>query len=337
VPRALITGITGQDGLYLSELLLKKGYDVYGLIRGQNNPKAGLVAETVPDVKVLAGDLTDLSSVLRALQTSQPDEVYNLGAISFVAYSWEQAALTSDVTGKGVLNMLEAVRIYAGSDVSKVRFYQASSSEMFGKAQQTPQNETTLLWPRSPYGVSKVFGHYMTINYRESYGMHASSGMLFNHESPRRGIEFVTRKVSLGVAAIKLGLTDKLVMGNLEARRDWGYAGDYVDAMWRMLQQPEGDDYVVATGETHSVRDLLDAAFDVVGIENWTDYVKHDALLLRPAEVDALVGDASKAHQRLGWTPKVGFAELVRMMVESDLEQIQSRKVEVPGLGVTIR
>ena len=337
MPRALITGITGQDGLYLSELLLKKGYDVYGLIRGQNNPKAGLVAETVPDVKVLAGDLTDLSSVLRALQTSQPDEVYNLGAISFVAYSWEQAALTSDVTGKGVLNVLEAVRIYAGSDVSKVRFYQASSSEMFGKAQQTPQNETTLLWPRSPYGVSKVFGHYMTINYRESYGMHASSGMLFNHESPRRGIEFVTRKVSLGVAAIKLGLTDKLVMGNLEARRDWGYAGDYVDAMWRMLQQSEGDDYVVATGETHSVRDLLEAAFDVVGIENWTDYVKHDALLLRPAEVDALVGDASKAHQRLGWTPKVGFAELVRMMVESDLEQIQSRKVEVPGLGITIR
>ena len=257
MPRALITGITGQDGLYLSELLLQKGYDVYGLIRGQNNPKAGLVAETVPDVRVLAGDLTDLSSVLRALQTSQPDEVYNLGAISFVAYSWEQAALTSDVTGKGVLNMLEAVRIYAGSDTGKVRFYQASSSEMFGKAQQVPQNESTLLWPRSPYGVAKVFGHYMTINYRESYGMHASSGMLFNHESPRRGIEFVTRKVSLGVAAIKLGLLDKLVMGNLEARRDWGYAGDYVDAMWRMLQQPEGDDYVVATGETHSIRDLL--------------------------------------------------------------------------------
>lgn len=337
MPRALITGITGQDGLYLSELLLQKGYDVYGLIRGQNNPKAGLVAETVPNVKVLAGDLTDLSSVLRALQTSQPDEVYNLGAISFVAYSWEQAALTSDVTGKGVLNMLEAVRIYAGSDVSMVRFYQASSSEMFGKAQQTPQNEKTLLWPRSPYGVSKVFGHYMTINYRESYGMHASSGVLFNHESPRRGIEFVTRKVSLGVAAIKLGLLDKLVMGNLEARRDWGYAGDYVDAMWRMLQQPEGDDYVVATGETHSVRDLLEAAFDVVGIENWPDYVEHDAALLRPAEVDALVGDATKAHQKLGWTPKMGFAELVRMMVESDLEQIQSRKVEIPALGITIR
>jgi GDPmannose 4,6-dehydratase len=333
VPRALITGITGQDGLYLSELLLQKGYDVYGLIRGQNNPKAELVAETVPDVRILAGDLTDLSSVLRALQTSRPDEVYNLGAISFVAYSWEQAALTSDVTGKGVLNMLEAVRIYAGSDLGKVRFYQASSSEMFGKAQQTPQNESTLLWPRSPYGVAKVFGHYMTINYRESYGMHASSGMLFNHESPRRGIEFVTRKVSLGAAAIKLGLSDKLVMGNLEARRDWGYAGDYVDAMWRMLQQPEGDDYVVATGETHSIRDLLATAFDVVGIENWEDYVEQDPDLLRPAEVDALVGDAAKARQKLGWAPTVRFTELVRMMVESDLEQMQARKVEIPGLG----
>jgi GDPmannose 4,6-dehydratase len=324
VPRALITGITGQDGLYLSELLLKKGYDVYGLIRGQNNPKAGLVAETVPDVRVLAGDLTDLSSLLRALQTSQPDEVYNLGAISFVAYSWEQAALTSDVTGKGVLNMLEAVRIYAGPDLRKVRCDQASSSEMFGKAQQGPQNESTLLWPRSPYGVAKVFGHYMTINYRESYGMHASSGMLFNHESPRRGVEFVTRKVSLGVAAIKLGLLEKLVMGNLEARRDWGYAGDYVEAMWRMLQQPEGGDYVVATGETHSVRDLLAAAFDVVGIENWQDYVEHDPHLLRPAEVDALVGDAAKARQQLGWAPRVSFAELVRMMVESDLERAQA-------------
>jgi GDPmannose 4,6-dehydratase len=337
VPRALITGITGQDGLYLSELLLQKGYDVYGLIRGQNNPKADLVAETVPEVKVLAGDLTDLSSVLRALQTSQPDEVYNLGAISFVAYSWEQAALTSDVTGKGVLNMLEAVRIYAGSDLSKVRFYQASSSEMFGKAQQVPQNESTLLWPRSPYGVAKVFGHYMTINYRESYGMYACSGMLFNHESPRRGIEFVTRKVSLGVAAIKLGLLDKLVMGNLEARRDWGYAGDYVDAMWRMLQQPEGDDYVVATGETHSIRDLLEASFDVVGIENWQDYVEQNPRLLRPAEVDALVGDAAKARQKLGWAPRVTFAELVRMMVESDLEKMHSTKVDICGLGIPRR
>jgi GDPmannose 4,6-dehydratase len=333
MPRALITGITGQDGLYLSELLLGKGYEVYGLIRGQNNPKANLVAETVPDVKVIAGDLTDLSSLLRALQTARPDEVYNLGAISFVAYSWEQSALTTDVTGKGVLNMLEAVRIYADGDLSKIRFYQASSSEMFGKAQQSPQNERTLLWPRSPYGVAKVFGHYMTINYRESYGMHASSGILFNHESPRRGIEFVTRKVSLGVAAIKLGLLDKLVMGNLDASRDWGYAGDYVEAMWRMLQQPQGDEYVVATGQTHSIRDLVAAAFDVVGIENWQEYVEHDPRLLRPAEVDVLVGDATKAREKLGWTPTVGFSELVRMMVESDLEQLQAWKGDTRMLG----
>jgi GDPmannose 4,6-dehydratase len=333
MPRALITGITGQDGLYLSELLLRKGYQVFGLIRGQNNPKANLVAETVPEVKVLAGDLTDLSSLIRALQTSRPDEVYNLGAISFVAYSWEQSALTSDVTGKGVLNMLEAVRIYAGSELGRVRFYQASSSEMFGKAQQVPQSERTLLWPRSPYGVAKTFGHYMTINYRESYGMHASSGILFNHESPRRGIEFVTRKVSLGVAAIKLGLLDTLVMGNLDASRDWGYAGDYVEAMWRMLQQPEGDEYVVATGQTHSVRDLLVTAFDAVGIENWQDYVEHDPALLRPAEVDALVGDATKAREKLGWAPTVGFDELVRMMVESDLEQLQAWRGDASMLG----
>ncbi|MBO0836262.1 MAG: GDP-mannose 4,6-dehydratase [Actinobacteria bacterium] len=333
MPRALITGITGQDGLYLSELLLKKGYEVYGLIRGQNNPKASMVAETVPDVRVIAGDVMDLSSLLRALQTSQPDEVYNLGAISFVAYSWEQSALTSDVTGKGVLNMLEAVRIYAGRDLAKVRFYQASSSEMFGKAQEVPQTERTLLWPRSPYGVAKVFGHYMTINYRESYGMHASSGILFNHESPRRGIEFVTRKVSLGVAAIKLGLLDKLVMGNLDASRDWGYAGDYVQAMWQMLQQPEADDYVVATGETHTIRELLATAFDAVGIENWQDYVDHDARLLRPAEVDVLIGDASKAREKLGWAPTVSFPELVQMMVESDLEQLKAWKGEPSVIG----
>ncbi|HEY2507483.1 MAG TPA: GDP-mannose 4,6-dehydratase [Streptosporangiaceae bacterium] len=333
MPRALITGITGQDGLYLSELLLRKGYEVFGLIRGQNNPKATLVAETVPEVKTIAGDLTDLSSLLRALQTSEPDEIYNLGAISFVAYSWEQSALTSDVTGKGVLNMLEAVRIYAGRDLSKVRFYQASSSEMFGKAQEVPQTERTLLWPRSPYAVAKVFGHYMTINYRESYGMHASSGILFNHESPRRGIEFVTRKVSLGVAAIKLGMLDKLVMGNLEASRDWGYAGDYVEAMWRMLQQPRGDEYVVATGETHTVRDLLETAFEVVGIENWQDYVEHDPRLLRPAEVDVLIGDASKAREKLGWAPTVNFREIVRMMVESDLEQLQAWHGESRVLG----
>jgi GDPmannose 4,6-dehydratase len=315
----LITGITGQDGLYLAELLLSKGYEVFGLIRGQNNPKAALVASTVPEVKVLAGDLTDLSSLLRALRTSQPDEVYNLGAISFVAYSWEQAALTTDVTAKGVLNMLEAVRLYCGDDISKVRFYQASSSEMFGKVQHVPQSESTLLWPRSPYGVAKVFGHYMTINYRESYGMHASSGILFNHESPRRGPEFVTRKVSLGVAEIAAGRREKLIMGNLDAKRDWGFAGDYVDAMWRMLQQPVADDFVISTGETHSVRELLSAAFAVVGIEDWQPYVEINQDFLRPAEVDLLIGDASKAHDKLGWKPTVPFEQLVRMMVESDV------------------
>jgi GDPmannose 4,6-dehydratase len=322
VPRALITGITGQDGLYLAELLLDKGYEVFGLIRGQNNPKADLVARTVPDVTTIAGDLTDLSSLMRALQTAQPDEVYNLGAISFVAYSWEQAALTTDVTAKGVLNLLEAVRLYAGTDLGKVRFYQASSSEMFGKVQHVPQSESTLLWPRSPYGVAKVFGHYITINYRESYGMHASSGILFNHESPRRGPEFVTRKVSMSVAAIKLGRQDKLVMGNLDARRDWGFAGDYVDAMWRMMQQPTGDDYVVSTGETHSIRDLLDAAFAVVGIADWEPYVHQDPRFFRPAEVDLLIGDSTKARTVLGWAPTVPFPELVTMMVESDLRAL---------------
>jgi GDPmannose 4,6-dehydratase len=245
--RALITGITGQDGLYLAELLLAKGYEVFGLVRGQNNPKVSLVESTVPDVKILTGDLTDLSSLMRAMASAQPDEVYNLGAISFVAYSWENAHLTTEVTAKGVLNMLEAVRLYSGDDPGKVRFYQASSSEMFGRVQEVPQRETTLLWPRSPYGVAKVFGHYMTINYRESYGMHASSGILFNHESPRRGPEFVTRKVTMAVARIALGVQDQITLGNLEARRDWGFAGDYVDAMWRMLQQEEADDYVVAT------------------------------------------------------------------------------------------
>ena len=321
MPRALITGITGQDGLYLSELLLAKGYEVYGLIRGQNNPKRELVEQTVPAVHLLTGDLMDLSSLLRALETARPDEVYNLGAISFVAYSWENAHLTADVTGKGVLNMLEAVRLYAHDDLSRVRFYQASSSEMFGKVQEVPQRETTLLWPRSPYGVAKVFGHYMTINYRESYGMHASSGILFNHESPRRGPEFVTRKISMAVARIKLGLQDDLTLGNLDAKRDWGYAGDYVDAMWRMLQQPEGDEYVVATGVTHSIRDFLDRAFSHVGIDDWGRYVKQDPRFMRPAEVEMLVGDPTKARERLGWSPKVDFAQLVAMMVDHDLAE----------------
>jgi GDPmannose 4,6-dehydratase len=321
VTRALITGITGQDGLYLGELLLAKGYEVFGLIRGQNNPKRALVEATLPGVTLLTGDITDLSSLMRVLAVSQPDEVYNLGAISFVAYSWENAHLTSDVTGKGVLNVLEAVRLYAGDDIGKVRFYQASSSEMFGKVQQVPQTEETLLWPRSPYGVAKVFGHYMTINYRESYGMHASSGILFNHESPRRGPEFVTRKVSQAVARISLGLQDEIVMGNIDAKRDWGFAGDYVEAMWRMLQQDEADDYVIATNETHSIRELLDLAFAHVGIDDWSGYVRQDPAFMRPAEVDLLIGDPSKAREKLGWTPKVGFPELVSMMVASDLAE----------------
>ena len=319
MPRALITGITGQDGLYLSELLLSKGYEVYGLIRGQNNPKRDLVRRTVPEVKLMTGDMTDLSSLLRALRVAQPDEVYNLGAISYVAYSWENAMLTTDVTGKGVLNILEAVRLYSGDEPSKVRFYQASSSEMFGKVQEVPQRESTLLWPRSPYGVAKVFGHYMTINYRESYGMHASSGILFNHESPRRGHEFVTRKVSQAVARISLGLQETITMGNLDAERDWGFAGDYVEAMWRMLQQDRGDDYVISTGVTHSIRDLLDVAFARVGIADWTSYVTFDPRFMRPAEVESLIGDSAKAKRVLGWEPKVGFEELVQMMVDNDL------------------
>ena len=319
--RALITGITGQDGLYLAELLVGKGYQVFGLIRGQNNPKRELVERTVPEVHLLTGDLTDLSSLIRAFAAAEPDEVYNLGAISFVAYSWENARLTSEVTGLGVLNILEATRLYAGSNPSRVRFYQASSSEMFGKVQEVPQRETTLLWPRSPYGVAKVFGHYMTINYRESYGMHASSGMLFNHESPRRGPEFVTRKISQGVAQIALGLQSELTLGNLDAKRDWGFAGDYVEAMWLMLQQDTADDYVVATGETHSIRDFLDVAFARVGLDDWSKYVVQDPRFFRPAEVDVLIGDPTKAREKLGWQPKVSFERLAEMMVDSDLAE----------------
>jgi GDPmannose 4,6-dehydratase len=318
--RALITGITGQDGMYLGELLDRKGYEVYGLVRGQNNPKVAEVREVLPNAKLLFGDLTDLGSLLRVMEVAAPEEVYNLGAISFVAHSWENAGMTADVTGKGVLNILEATRKLAGTDPASIRFYQASSSEMFGKVQEVPQKESTLLWPRSPYGVAKVFGHYMTINYRESYGMHASSGILFNHESPRRGIEFVTRKVTTAVARISLGKQDSLTMGNLDASRDWGYAGDYVDAMWRMLQQPTADDYVIATGVTHTIRDLLDVAFARIGITEWEDYVSYDKQYERPAEVDLLIGDASKAKRVLGWEPTVDFTELINMMVDSDLE-----------------
>jgi GDPmannose 4,6-dehydratase len=322
--RALITGVTGQDGMYLSRLLLSKGYEVYGLVRGQNNPKIPVINEWAPEVKILTGDLLDQSSLLRALNSSKPDEVYNLGAISFVAYSWENAQLTSQVTGLGVLNILEAIRLYAGDDIGKVRFYQASSSEMFGRVQEVPQKETTLLWPRSPYGVAKVFGHYMTINYRESYGMHASSGVLFNHESPLRGPEFVTRKISVAVARIALGLQDQLSLGNLDAKRDWGFAGDYVEAMWRMLQQDEADDYVISTGETYSVRQYLDIAFNHVGIADWEKHVFQDPQFFRPAEVDLLIGDSTKARETLGWKPAVSFEELVTMMVDADMAREKS-------------
>jgi len=322
--RALVTGVTGQDGYYLSKLLHEKGYEVFGLVRGQNNPKIDFVRRELPFVKILTGDLLDVSSLLRAIEVAEPDEFYNLGAISFVAYSWENAMLTSDVTGKGVLNALEAVRLYQGEDVSKVKFYQASSSEMFGKVQQVPQREETLLWPRSPYGVAKVFGHYMTINYRESYGMHASSGILFNHESPMRGPEFVTRKISLAVAKIAEGQQDQIALGNLDAKRDWGFAGDYVDAMYRMLQQPEADDYVVSTNETHSVREYLDIAFRHVGIEDWEKHVYQDPAFFRPAEVDLLIGDSTKAREKLGWEPQVSFEQLVRMMVDADLERVRT-------------
>lgn len=328
MPRALITGVTGQDGRYLSRLLHDKGYEVFGLVRGQNNPKIDILHRELPFLRVLTGDLLDLSSLLRAFSASDPDEVYNLGAISYVAYSWENAMLTSDVTGKGVLNILEALRLHADGDVGRIRFYQASSSEMYGKVQAVPQSESTLLWPRSPYGVAKVFGHYMTINYRESYGMHASSGILFNHESPLRGPEFVTRKISRAVARIAAGEQSTLALGNLDAQRDWGFAGDYVDAMWRMLQQEEADDYVISTDETHSVREYLDIAFARVGIDDWAPYVTQDPQFMRPAEVDLLIGDSSKARDRLGWKPSVSFEQLVHMMVDADVARVNGNSVE---------
>jgi GDPmannose 4,6-dehydratase len=321
MPRALITGIDGQDGQYLAELLVSKGYETFGMIRGQNNPRAQIVRDEIPAVELIEGDLQDLSSLIAVVEQVQPDEVYNLGAVSFVALSFRQPELTADITGLGVLRMLEAIRVVGGTQDNRVRFYQASSSEMFGKVRQTPQNEETPFHPRSPYGAAKVFGHYTTVNYRESYGLHATSGILFNHESPRRGMEFVTRKVSNGVARIKLGLQEKVTLGNLEAARDWGYAGDYVEAMWLMLQQDEPEDYVIATGETHTIRELLELAFSAAGIDGWEKYVESDKRFMRPAEVDILTGDASKAREKLGWKPKVSFPELVKMMVEADLEE----------------
>jgi GDPmannose 4,6-dehydratase len=317
--RALITGITGQDGLYLGELLADKGYEVFGMVRGQSNPKIELVEQRIPSVQLVEGDLRDLPSLISALEIAAPHEVYNLGAISFVGLSWKQAELTGEITGMGVLRMLEAIRIQGHMDT--IRFYQASSSEMFGKVRETPQRETTPFHPRSPYGVAKTFGHYMAMNYRESYGAFACSGILFNHESPLRGTEFVTRKVTRAVARIALGLQDSLSLGNLDSSRDWGFARDYVQAMWSMLQQDEPDDYVIATGETHTIRELLDIAFKRIGVDDWSDKVVQDPRFIRPAEVDLLIGDASKAREKLGWRPTVAFSELIEMMVDADLER----------------
>ncbi|MBI2798444.1 GDP-mannose 4,6-dehydratase [Candidatus Saccharibacteria bacterium] len=322
--RALITGITGQDGTYLAELLVKKGYKVYGLIRGQNNPKQAMIEELLPEIELLEGDLGDMSSLVSAVEYCQPDEVYNLGAISFVAFSFKQPEVTGNITGLGALRLLEAIRIVDGGK-GKIRYYQASTSELFGKVREVPQTEETPFHPRSPYGVAKAYAHYMTINYRESYNLHASCGILFNHESPRRGLEFVTRKITNSVARIKLGLQKEITLGNLDSKRDWGFAGDYVEGMWLMMQQKKPDDYVLATGETHSIKEFLTVAFKEVGINNWKPYVKQDPRFMRPAEVELLIGSPEKAKKKLGWKPKVGFEELVKMMVNSDLQQTESK------------
>ena len=328
--KAFITGITGQDGRYLAELLINKGYKVFGLIRGQDNPKRMIVEKEVPGVELIEGDLTDISSLVSALTYCQPDEVYNLGAMSFVALSFKQPELTGNITGLGALRMLEAIRMV--DKRKKIRFYQASSSEMFGKVRETPQTELTPFHPRSPYGVAKVYAHYMTLNYRESYDMFACSGILFNHESPRRGPEFVTRKISNAVARIKLGMQKELVLGNLDSKRDWGYAGDYVRAMWMMLQQEKPEDYVIATGKTHSIKEFLDLSFKEIGVKDWKPYVKQDSRFMRPAEVDLLVGDYSKAKKKLKWEPKVKLPELVSMMVQNDLE-LEASKAKNVGLN----
>jgi GDPmannose 4,6-dehydratase len=320
MPRAFITGITGQDGQHLAEFLHSKGYEVFGMVKGQNNPRMTMMRDEFPFIEPVPGDLADLPSLVKALDSTQPDEVYNLGAISFVAMSWQQAELTANITGLGVLRMLEAIRMVGGAHNNPIRFYQASSSEMFGKVRETPQSELTPFHPRSPYGVAKVFGHDITVNYRESYGLYACSGILFNHESERRGLEFVTRKITNAIARIKLGLQEELVMGDLHPKRDWGYAGDYVQAMWAMLQQDEPDDYVVATGQTHTVEEFVTLAFQNAEIDDWRRYVRQDPRFLRPAEVDLLVGDASKAQEKLGWHPQVAFPELVKLMVDHDLK-----------------
>jgi GDPmannose 4,6-dehydratase len=315
--RALITGITGQDGSYLAELLLDEGYEVFGVVRRASTESFERIGHLTGRVELLQADLLDQASLQEALRTARPHEVYNLAAQSFVPTSWSQPVLTAEFTAVGVTRMLEALRNVDPS----IRFYQASSSEMFGKVQQVPQTEVTPFYPRSPYGVAKAYGHFITVNYRESYDLYAVSGILFNHESPRRGLEFVTRKISDGVARIKLGLATELRMGNLDAHRDWGYAGDYVRAMWLMLQQDEPDDYVIATNRMHSVRDAIDIAFGHVGLEP-EHHVTIDPRFLRPAEVEELRGDASKAERQLGWTPQVGFDELMKMMVDADLERL---------------
>jgi len=317
---ALITGITGQDGAYLAELLLNKHYKVYGLKRRTATPNFENIQHIKDEIEFIPGDLTDLPSLMEAISISKPDEIYNLAAQSFVGDSWSQPILTGQVTAIGVTNLLEAVRRIK----PEARFYQASSSEMFGMVTETPQKETTPFYPRSPYAVAKVYGHWITINYRESYDLYACSGILFNHESPRRGIEFVTRKISDAVAQIKLGMQKELRLGNLEARRDWGYAGDYVEAMWLMLQQNKPDDFVIATGETHTVKEFVEVAFQHVGL-NWQDFVLQDPKFMRPAEVDLLLGESSKAKKILGWKPTVSFEQLVKMMVESDLKKYSKK------------
>jgi GDPmannose 4,6-dehydratase len=324
--RALITGITGQDGSYLAELLLDKGYEVVGMVRRSSAPNTWRIDDLLDRITLRPADLLDQLSLLRLIDEVRPHEVYNLAAMSFVPASWEQPMLTGEFNAQGVTRMLDAIRSVDRS----IKFYQASSSEMFGKVREVPQTELTPFYPRSPYGVSKVFAHYITVNYRESYDLFAVSGMLFNHESPRRGLEFVTRKVTHGVARIRHGLADSLAIGNLDAHRDWGFAGDYVRAMWLMLQQPRPDDYVIATGVSHSVRELVEIAFARVGLD-WRDHVRVDPSLLRPAEVDHLLGDASKAHKALGWTIDVDFKRLIEMMVDADLERIAVAGARTPA------
>jgi GDPmannose 4,6-dehydratase len=320
MPTALITGVTGQDGSYLAELLLSKGYQVIGMVRRTSTVTFERIAHIQDDITVVQGDLHDQSSLVSILEEYEPTEVYNLAAQSFVPASWSQAVLTAEVTAVGVTRLLEAIRLVN----PKIKFYQASSSEMFGKVLEVPQRETTPFYPRSPYGVAKVYGHWITVNYRESYDLFAASGILFNHESPRRGLEFVTRKITHAVAAIKLGQAKELRLGNLEAQRDWGFAGDYVDAMWRMLQQPEPDNFVIGTGETHSVKEFCEIAFNHVGLD-YKQYVVQDQRFYRPAEVDLLISDPTKARTVLGWEPKVGFAQLVGMMVDADIERLSHR------------